>query len=126
MHYAFFLQEDLDSNSIYRPAVLSPILIQGLVGTLIESSLPQSFFVENRLKQLRPLIVGVEVEAQFEVISSVSSATDMKGNMDGFNNITRSSGKELVLGTSVRRVSDGALIAEGEQVVWLPDYVTDI
>lgn len=96
------------------------------MGTLIESSLPQSFFVENRLKQLRPLIVGVEVEAQFEVISSVPSGTDMKGNMDGFNNITRSSGKELVLGTSVRRVSDGALIAEGEQVVWLPDYVTDI
>jgi hypothetical protein len=117
-------------NHAVGPAVLSPILIHGLVGALIESTLPQSFFVENRLRQVRPLIVGVEVEAAYEVVSIVASDEVSRsglggdGEIDGFNHITRSAGNELVLETSVKRVSDGALIAEGQQVVWLPDYVS--
>lgn len=88
--------------------------------------------MENRLRQVRPLIVGVEVEAAYEVVSIVAS-DDVShsrsrfggdNEIDGFNHITRSAGNELVLETSVKRVSDGALIAEGQQVVWLPDYVS--
>lgn len=116
-------------NHPVGPAVISPILIHGLVGALIESKLPQSFFVENSLRQARPLVVGVEVEAQYEVVSVLPSASGV-GFDDGragndLSHIGRIPGYELKLETSVRRVSDGALIAEGQQTVWLPDYVSN-
>lgn len=41
------------------PAVLSPVLISGLVGALVEAALPQSVPVSSSMKQIRPLIVGV-------------------------------------------------------------------
>jgi len=40
-------------------AVLSPVLISGLIGALVEAALPQSVFQSNSLKQVQPLIVGV-------------------------------------------------------------------
>lgn len=116
-------------NHAVGPAVLSPVLIQGLVGALVEANLSQSFFVENRLRQLRPLIVGVEVEAEFEVISVVpSSGMDNAGKGGESNEIDTTQtlkaihGYNLELETSVKRISDGALIAEGQQTVWLPEY----
>jgi hypothetical protein len=41
------------------PAVLSPILINGLVGALVEASVPQAIPVSSSMNQIRPLIVGV-------------------------------------------------------------------
>lgn len=41
------------------PAVLSPVLINGLVGALVEASVPQSIPVSSSMNQIRPLIVGV-------------------------------------------------------------------
>jgi hypothetical protein len=107
-------------NHAVGPAVISPILIHGLVGALIESKLPQGFFVKNSLKQVRPLIVGVEVEAQYEVVSIVPSGSAVN-IMNGIGGV---SGYELELDTSVKRVSDGVLIAEGSQTVWLPDFLS--
>jgi hypothetical protein len=113
-------------NHAVGPAVLSPILISGLVGALIESTLPQSFFVSGNTNQLRPLIVGVEVEANIQVIS-VKNCSDSRDSADG-NNVNgdiyseRYHGYELLLDTEVKRVRDGAVISNGNQTVWLPDY----
>jgi len=42
------------------PAVLSgPVLVGGLIGTLVEASVPQAVYVGSTLRQLQPLIVGV-------------------------------------------------------------------
>ena len=46
-------------NHAVGPAVLSPILISGLVGALVEAALPQSFLMGSSMKQIRTLIVGV-------------------------------------------------------------------
>ena len=43
------------------PAVLSPVLINGLVGALVEASVPQSIPVSSSMQQIRPLIVGVSL-----------------------------------------------------------------
>ena len=119
-------------NHAVGPAVLSPVLIQGLVGALVEANLSQSFFVENRLRQLRPLIVGVEVEAEFEVISVVPSGMnnarkgDIKKTIDTSQILKAMHGYELELETRVKRTSDGAVIAEGQQTVWLPEYASHV
>jgi len=121
-------------NHAVGPAVLSPILIQGLVGALVEATLPQSFFVENRLRQIRPLIVGVEVEATIEVVSVASSERNANGaekgdteNAPDATQLLRAMyGYELEIETRVERISDGALIAEGQQIVWVPNYASDI
>lgn len=41
------------------PAVLSPVLISGLVGALVEAAVPQSIPLASTMRQIRPLIVGV-------------------------------------------------------------------
>jgi hypothetical protein len=132
-------------NRPVGPAVLSPILISGLVGALIESTLPQSFFVNGSMNQLRPLIVGVEVEASIQVVDVTHCgvdgvvADDMStddsdndsgndndsgsGNADAMDNVNeRYSGYELLLETQVKRVNDGAIVSNGTQRIWLPDY----
>jgi hypothetical protein len=43
------------------PAVLSPVLIIGLVGALVEASVPQSITVSSSVQQIWPLIVGASV-----------------------------------------------------------------
>jgi hypothetical protein len=119
--------DDLASNASFDPqykraknyiqnhavghAVLSPILVNGLVGAMIESTFPQGFFVSGTMKQLRPLIVGVEVEATFHVVS-------VNKCVDGYYQ----HGYELLLETEVKRVSDGEIITNGSQTIWLPDY----
>ena len=40
-------------------AVLSPVLISGLVGALVEASFPSSFLMNENMQQHTPLIVGV-------------------------------------------------------------------
>lgn len=118
-------------NRPVGPAVLSPILIQGLIGALVEATLPQSFFVENRLKQIRPLIVGVEVEASIEIVSVLPSTG--RGDVFEYDDdgvaaasreekTTGDNGYKVNINAAVHRVSDGQLVAEGEQIVWLPDF----
>jgi hypothetical protein len=114
-------------NHPIGPAVLSPILISGLVGALIESTLPQSFYVSSTMNQLRPLIVGVEVEANIEVVSVKECGSDLEEDFsnDSFvngNTLKRYSGYELLLDTEVKRVNDGAIISHGTQTIWLPEY----
>jgi hypothetical protein len=41
------------------PAVLSPVLIQGLLGALVEASVPHAVSISVHMTQHRPLIVGV-------------------------------------------------------------------
>lgn len=116
-------------NHAVGPAVLSPILISGLVGALIESTLPQSFFVEGSMKQVHPLIVGVEVEATIEIKSvlncdNVNRSNDEKEYSGSYTigEERKYHGYELLLDTQVKRVSDGVVISKGNQTVWLPDY----
>jgi len=102
-------------NHAVGPAVLSPILISGLIGALIEASLPQSFLISSDMKQHLPLIVGVQVEATIKVISVIEGRKDESPDATD-----KSRGYELLLGTEVKTVSDGRLISEGSQKVWMP------
>mmetsp|Transcript_5270 Transcript_5270/g.6772 ORF Transcript_5270/g.6772 Transcript_5270/m.6772 type:complete len:238 (+) Transcript_5270:109-822(+) len=111
-------------NHAVGPAVLSPVLISGLIGALIESNFPQAFFVSGNMNQLRPLIVGAEVEADFKVISVIKNDDESLNSktVDESLSIRYNGGYELVLDTRVKRVSDGAIITHGKQTIWLPDY----
>lgn len=116
------------------PAVLSPILISGLVGALVEASLPQTVVLQSSMSLIRPLIVGVEVCATVQVESVMQ--THQGGNhglvQDGEPqqqpqlNVLSSTekGYEIVLSTEVVRVQDDAAIAKGKHTVWLPSYLT--
>ncbi len=111
-------------NHPVGPAVLSPILISGLSMTLIEATLPQSIFVKNEMRQHLPLIVGVEVEASIEVVSVKTSPEQIKtGGSELEEAIGHTSGHELEVKTQVKRVRDGAIIADGSQTIWLPHYI---
>jgi hypothetical protein len=101
------------------PAVLSPVLISGLVGALVEASLPQTVPLSSSMNHFRPLIVGVEVCAQIEV-ESVKEAT--REGSDGSENVD--GGFEIGLTTRVIRVQDDAIVSEGTHKVWMPGYLT--
>ncbi len=109
-------------NHPVGPAVLSPILVSGLSMTLIEATLPQSIFVKNEMKQHLPLIVGVEVEASIEVVSVIESP-EQSNKMEEVSTMGHTSGHELEVKTQVKRVRDGAVIADGSQTIWLPHYI---
>lgn len=100
------------------PAVLSPILIQGLVGALVEAALPQTVPVQSSLRHLRPLIVGAEVCARIAVTSVEERQRDF-----GVAHENGETGFEIVLQTEVVRVQDDAVIAEGSHTVWIPSYL---
>ena len=51
-------------------AVLSPVLINGLIGALVEASFPESFLMDERMKQFIPLIVGVSTSCLFSCHAS--------------------------------------------------------
>lgn len=107
-------------NHAVGPAVLSPVLISGLIGALVEASLPQSFLISSNMTQHLPLIVGVQVEATIKV-SSVMECNRMDrsfGTADDSSDSTR--GYELLLRTEVKRVTDDRIISEGSQNIWMP------
>lgn len=52
------------------PAVLSPVLISGLVGALVEAVFPNSIPVNNSMSHLKPLIVSHNIWASWDVIIS--------------------------------------------------------
>mmetsp|Transcript_4546 Transcript_4546/g.6342 ORF Transcript_4546/g.6342 Transcript_4546/m.6342 type:complete len:201 (-) Transcript_4546:171-773(-) len=102
-------------NHAVGPAIISPLLTTGLMHALVEATFPQSIFVKNEVRQLQPLIVGVEVEASMEVESV------MKGG-DAQSHLGKCRGYELEVKTSAKRLLDGVIISEGAQTIWLPDY----
>lgn len=120
------------------PAVLSsPVLVSGVIGALVEAAFPQAVAVRQSMQQIRPLIVGVAVVAQIQV-EKVQSTTEQRRldvgdavSSDGggenqavIEEATRRYGYEVTLSTKVSRVRDEAVIAEGEHVVWIPDYLS--
>jgi len=108
-------------NHAVGPAVLSPVLMNGLVGALVEASLPQGFLISLKMNQLRPLVVGVQVEATIHV-TSVTEGGSMAEIDSSYEYLNQSRGYELVLETEVKSVSDGTLISKGSQNIWLPHY----
>lgn len=98
------------------PAILSPVLVTGLVGALVEATFPESVPMAQSLSQLRPLIVGVEVVANIRVTSVVDSR-----GMEATGE--RTYGYQVQLETRVARVRDKLVIAEGSHTIWIPDYL---
>jgi len=41
------------------PTVQSPVLLNGLIGALVEATFPSSIVLSNNMRNIRPLIVGV-------------------------------------------------------------------
>jgi hypothetical protein len=110
------------------PAVLSPVLINGLVGALVEAAFPQSVPDSQTMKEIRPLIVGVNVNAKITV-TNVSRTSKVYGNEYVENNSDSNEqqqqqkyGYQVDLKTEVLRVRDDAHIAEGTHSIWIPDY----
>jgi hypothetical protein len=80
------------------------------------------------MRQIRPLIVGVEVCATIEVVSvkdpeqaPEQDEPECAGQKQDL--YERSNGFEVCLKTQVARVRDGAPIAEGTHSIWIPDYL---
>lgn len=112
-------------NRAVGPAVLSPVLISGLVGALVEAAFPQSVPVTASMHQARPLIVGQEVCATVQVISVKHYTRDgeevsIKEKDFG----SRQDGDEIQLVTQVVRTQDNEVIAEGSHSVWIPEYLS--
>lgn len=115
-------------NHAVGQAVLSPILINGLIGALVESEFPSGFMEKCNLVQRLPLIVGCEVEAYLEVtgvnqMSRSGSNTNHNNNNrnDNIERLIHMEGIEVDLITKLTRVSDGKEIAVGTQTIWLPE-----
>lgn len=122
-------------NHAVGTAVLSPILISGLVGALTEAAFPQAIVVQHSLNFTdKPLIVGVTVSARIKVvsierqnqrpnpISHHALATDAQSSSPSSSPSPRQVGFLVKLESTVHRVQDGAAIALGEQTIWIPDY----
>ena len=116
------------------PAVLSPVLISGLVGALVEAAFPKAIVIGSQMQFLRPLIVGVEVRAKIEVIavakagaSTMESAqqhpTTENHEQQRGDVRQRKNGFQVNLKTNVLRINDGHFIAEGNHSIWIPDYL---
>jgi hypothetical protein len=96
------------------PAVLSPVLISGLIGALVEAAFPFSVPDSQSMKVLRPLIVGAAVNARIEVNDVIRESEE--------GNRRRENGYQVDLSTHVTRVRDDTVLAEGTHSIWIPDY----
>lgn len=120
--------KDYIRNHAVGQAVLSPILLNGMIGALVESQFPQGFMKKCTLEQKLPLIVGCEVEASLEVVD-VKNATRTHHSIGSIGdshdsvNDTHLDGLQVDLVTKVIRVSDGKEVAVGTQTIWLPEHV---
>jgi hypothetical protein len=108
------------------PAILSPVLISGLVGALVEAAFPQSVPMSLSMEHVRPLIVGVEVCARIQVESVTEKERQgVAGADDGSNgHNSGDKGYEIMLAPQVIRVQDDAIVSEGTHRVWIPGYLT--
>lgn len=132
-HASFDPVYDRAANWIRHHAVgyaaLSPVLIHGLTGALVEAAFPQSVPVRQQMNQNRPLIVGCPIIATIEVVTVEETDYPLARN-DLSNHlqlqesaIDRRYGYKVELSTAVKRARDDAVIAHGEHVVWIPDYL---
>jgi hypothetical protein len=64
--------------------------------------------------------VGVEVMAKIEVQSVVEDAVTVAAA--ALTEYNKKDGYQIDFKTSVVRVQDEAIIAEGNTIVWIPDY----
>jgi acyl dehydratase len=101
-------------------STISPVLIQGLVGTLVDAAFPQTVPVESSIRYVRPLIVGTEVRASVVVVKVEEQHQPTLKPLSDFN---EEAGFEIDLKTQVVRVQDDALIADGTHKVWIPNYL---
>ncbi len=111
-------------NRAIGPAVLSPVLISGLVGALVEAAFPQSVPVNSSMHQARPLIVGQEVFARVQVTGVkhfTRDGVEVSTKEKDFG--SRQDGHEIQLATQVIRTQDNEIIAEGSHSVWIPGYL---
>lgn len=97
-------------------AVLSPVLLQGLVGALTEAAFPEGVLVHQSMSQLKPLIVGVTVKATIEV-QNIEHSTKTLNEQSGAKN-----GYMVQMKTQVSRVRDDEVIVDGSTLIWIPDY----
>jgi hypothetical protein len=106
------------------PAVLSHVLISGLIGALVEAAFPQAIVLKQSMSQVRPLIVGVPVNAYIEVTKVVYTHQNGKPTTtemgEGYE---RQHGFQVTVRTQVLRLRDDAVISEGEYFIWIPDYL---
>jgi hypothetical protein len=107
------------------PAVLSPVLVSGLVGALVEAAFPQSVPDTQAITILRPLIVGVEVVARIEVTEAlfVEGGGSAGTNRSTERSDRRQHGYTVRLKTTVSRERDALALAEGSHSIWIPDYL---
>lgn len=122
-------------NHAVGPAVLSPVLLSGLIGALVEAAVPRSVPIGWSMRQVRPLIVGVEICAKITVESVKDSSSDSElgeacsvprgGTSDDSvdDRFRRKHGYEVLLRTKASRVRDDETIAEGCHTIWIPDYM---
>jgi len=107
------------------PAVGSPLLASGLIYALVEASFPQCVSITSSFTQIRPVIVGIELEATIQVDSV--KATAKRNSYDeaaiyGADDMKKPGGFEVFLKTGIVRVRDQVKIVEGSQLIWIPDY----
>lgn len=69
------------------------------------------------------LLWQVEVCARIEVTCVSNDATDCESSGTVGEVYERKNGYQVELKTEVRRVRDGAAIAEGTHTIWVPDYL---
>lgn len=116
------------------PAVLSPVLISGLVQALVEATFPESVPDSQSMKQLRPLIVGVEINASIEVTDVIDNRCGdgvqqpkeeerQRVKMSAVSAEELKYGYTVHLKTTVTRNRDNLVIAEGSHSIWIPDYL---
>lgn len=104
-------------------AVGSPLLASGLFCGLVEASFPNSIPVRSDLRHVRPIVVGMEMEAKVTVKRVI--ATDSSYHLESSVNeaSTNKKGYEVLLDTELTRIRDSAKIVEGSNSIWLPDYM---
>ncbi len=80
------------------PTVQSPVLIQGLIGALVEAAFPSSIIISNSMQNIRPLIVGVSLfffkkkrnqKMRFQIFSPILRHFQKKNYLNShFSNLT--------------------------------------
>jgi hypothetical protein len=118
------------------PAVLSPVLLTGLIGSLVESIFPHSTVpVSMTWNQVHPLIVGVPVYATITVMNIVRTSTSsesvptttpttMTTPQPPISNTIHPLGSQVELASSITQVRDRKVMAQGSYTIWIPNYLS--
>jgi len=108
------------------PALISPVLINGIIGALVEAAVPHGVPISSSMTLIRPLIVGCPTEAKITVESIEATPYEVEGDKDENFDVApnRTDGYKITLATLVSRVRDDAKIAEGKHQIWVADYLS--